>query len=358
MTKGLIMQQLNAILDAIRPLDPALLRQARERLDLKAMPRGSLGRLEECAQRVVGIRETLTPSLGKKAVVVFAGDHGVVEEGVSRFSSEVTPQMVYNFVRGGAGINVLARQVGAEVVVVDVGVAVDLPPQDGLLIRKVAHGTRNLRKFPAMTGDQALRALWVGVDIARDLAAKDVTLIGTGDMGIGNTTASSAIAAVLTGHAVDEVTGRGTGADDVMLRRKVEVIREAIFLHRPDPGNPLEVLAKLGGLEIAGITGLIIGAAFNRIPVVIDGFIAGAAALVAVSLKPDIREYLFAGHRSAEAGHRVILEWLQLMPLLDLSMRLGEGTGAALGMFIIESGIRILREMLTFEEAGVKKAVR
>jgi nicotinate-nucleotide--dimethylbenzimidazole phosphoribosyltransferase len=196
------------------------------------------------------------------------------------------------------------------------------------------------------------------VDIARDLAAKDVTLIGTGDMGIGNTTASSAIAAVLTGHAVDEVTGRGTGADDVMLRRKVEVIREAISLHRPDPGNPLEVLAKLGGLEIAGITGLIIGAAFNRIPVVIDGFIAGAAALVAVSLKPDIREYLFAGHRSAEAGHRVILEWLQLMPLLDLSMRLGEGTGAALGMFIIESGIRILREMLTFEEAGVKKAVR
>jgi len=177
-------------------------------------------------------------------------------------------------------------------------------------------------------------------------------------MGIGNTTASSAIAAVLTGHAVDEVTGRGTGADDVMLRRKVEVIREAISLHRPDPGNPLGVLAKLGGLEIAGITGLIIGAAFNRIPVVIDGFIAGAAALVAVSLKPDIREYLFAGHRSAEAGHRVILEWLQLMPLLDLSMRLGEGTGAALGMFIIESGIRILREMLTFEEAGVKKAVR
>jgi len=166
------MQQLNAILDAIRPLDPALLRQARERLDLKAMPRGSLGRLEECAQRVVGIRETLTPSLGKKAVVVFAGDHGVVEEGVSRFSSEVTPQMVYNFVRGGAGINVLARQVGAEVVVVDVGVAVDLPPQDGLLIRKVAHGTRNLRKFPAMTGDQALRALWVGVDIARDLPQK------------------------------------------------------------------------------------------------------------------------------------------------------------------------------------------
>ncbi len=352
------MNTLDEILRAVKPLDRALLQQARDRLDIMAIPRGSLGRLEECAQRIVGIRESMTPSAGRKVIAVFAGDHGVVEEGVSAFASEVTPQMVYNFVRGGAGINVLARQVGAEVVVVDVGVAIDLEPQDGLLIRKVAHGTRNLRKCPAMSTDEALRAIFTGVDIAQDMAANNVTLIGTGDMGIGNTTASSALTAVVTGHPVEEVTGRGTGVDDAMLRHKVEVIREAIALHRPEPGNPLDALAKLGGLEIAGIAGLIIGAVFSRIPVVIDGFISGAAALVAVSLQPAIREYLFAGHNSAESGHRVILEWLGLKPLLDLSMRLGEGTGAALGMFVIESGIRVLREVLTFEEAGVQKAIR
>ncbi len=341
----------------IRPLDRTLLQQARARLDRMAIPRGSLGRLEECAQRVAGIRGTLHPVLGGKAIAVFAGDHGVVEEGVSAFPRAVTPQMVCNFVSGGAGINVLARQAGAEVVVVDVGVASDLQPQDGLFIRKVAHGTRNMRKYPAMSRDEALRALFVGVEIAQHLASRNITLIGTGDMGIGNTTASSALTAVITGHAVEEVTGRGTGVDDEMLRHKAEVIRDAIALHRPDPLDPLDVLAKVGGLEIAGIAGLIIGAACNRIPVVIDGFISGAAALVAVSLKREIREYLFAGHRSAEAGHRVMLEWLQLQPLLDLSMRLGEGTGAALGMFIIESGIRVLHEVLTFEEAGVNKAI-
>lgn len=352
-----MMRTLEDMLNAIQPLDRALLQQARDRLDLMAIPRGSLGRLEEFAQRVAGIRNTLDPAPGKKAIAVFAGDHGVVEEGVSAFARDVTAQMVYNFVRGGAGINVLARQAGASVVVVDIGVAIDLQPQEGLLIRKVAHGTRNMRRFPAMEKDEALKALLVGVQIAQDLASKEVTLIGTGDMGIANTTASSAITAVLTGRSVEEVTGRGTGVTDDMLRHKVKVIREAIDLHRPDPRNPMDVLAKLGGLEIAGIAGLIIGSAFHRIPVVIDGFISSAAALVAVSLKSAIREYLFAGHRSAEQGHRIVLEWLGLDPLLDLSMRLGEGTGAALGMFLIESGIRVLREVLTFEQAGVKKAV-
>lgn len=355
---GTTMPPLDEMLNAIKPIDRGLLQKARERLDVMAIPRGSLGRLEECAQRIVGIGGTLNPSLGKKAIAVFAGDHGVVEEGVSAFPREVTAQMVCNFVRGGAGINVLARQAGASVVVVDVGVAIDLQPQEGLLIRKVAYGTKNMRKFPAMSRDEALRALFVGVEIAQDLASKKVTLIGTGDMGIGNTTASSAITAVITGHQVEEVTGRGTGVDDGMLGHKVTVIREAIALHRPDPGDPLEVLAKLGGLEIAGIAGLIIGAVFNRLPVVIDGFISSAAAMVAVSFKPAIREYLFAGHRSAEPGHRIILEWLELKPLLDLSMRLGEGTGAALGMFLVEAGVRVLREVLTFEEAGVKKAIR
>ena len=352
-----MMRKLEDMLNAIQPLDRALLQQARDRLDLMAIPRGSLGRLEEFAQRVAGIRNTLDPAPGKKAIAVFAGDHGVAEEGVSAFARDVTAQMVYNFVRGGAGINVLARQTGASVVVVDIGVAIDLQPQEGLLIRKVAHGTRNMRRFPAMEKDEALKALLVGVQIAEDLASKEVTLIGTGDMGIANTTASSAITAVLTGRSVEEVTGRGTGVTDDMLRHKVKVIREAIALHRPDPRHPMDVLAKLGGLEIAGIAGLIIGSAFHRIPVVVDGFISSAAALVAVSLKSALREYLFAGHRSAEQGHRIVLEWLGLDPLLDLSMRLGEGTGAALGMFLIESGIRVLREVLTFEQAGVKKAV-
>jgi nicotinate-nucleotide--dimethylbenzimidazole phosphoribosyltransferase len=352
-----MMRTLEDMLNAIQPLDRALLQQARDRLDLMAIPRGSLGRLEEFAQRVAGIRNTLDPAPGKKAIAVFAGDHGVAEEGVSAFARDVTAQMVYNFVRGGAGINVLARQAGASVVVVDIGVAIDLQPQEGLLIRKVAHGTRNMRRFPAMEKDEALKALLVGVQIAEDLASKEVTLIGTGDMGIANTTASSAITAVLTGRSVEEVTGRGTGVTDDMLRHKVKVIREAIDLHRPDPRHPMDVLAKLGGLEIAGIAGLIIGSAFHRIPVVVDGFISSAAALVAVSLKSALREYLFAGHRSAEQGHRIVLEWLGLDPLLDLSMRLGEGTGAALGMFLIESGIRVLREVLTFEQAGVKKAV-
>ena len=353
---GLTMKPLDEIIGAIKPLDRTLLHKARERLDLMAIPRGSLGRLEEFAQRIAAIRGTLNPSLEKKTIVVFAGDHGVAEEGISAFPQGVTAQMVNNFIRGGAGINVLARQVGATVVVVDIGVAVDLPPQQGLLIKKVAHGTKNMRRFPAMSRDEALRAVEVGIEIAQDLASKNVALMGTGDMGIGNTTASSGITAVLTNRGVEEVTGRGTGIGDVMLRHKVAVIQEAIARHRPDPQSPLDVLAKLGGFEIAGIAGLIIGAAFHKVPVVIDGFISGAGALVAVSLNPAISEYLFAGHRSSEPGHRIILEWLGLQPLLDLSMRLGEGTGAALGMFLIESGVKILREVLPFEDAGVEKA--
>ena len=352
----LTMKTLPEIIGAIKPLDRTLLHKARERLDAMAVPRGSLGRLEEFAQRIVAIRGTLSPSLEHKTIVVFAGDHGVVEEGVSAFPRGVTAQMVENFIRGGAGINVLARQVGAAVLVVDMGVAVDLPQQQGLLIRKVAHGTKNMRTFPAMSGEEALQAVMTGIEIAFDLASKNVALMGTGDMGIGNTTPSSALAAVLTQRRVEEVTGRGTGIGDEMLRHKVAVIEEAIARHGPDPQSPMDVLAKLGGFEIAGIAGLIIGAAFRKVPVVIDGFISGAGALVAVSLNPAIREYLFAGHRSAEPGHRIILEWLGLQPLLDLAMRLGEGTGAALGMFLIDSGVKLLREVLSFEDAGVHKA--
>jgi len=352
------MKRLNELLDTIKPIDQMLFKKARERLDKMAIPRGSLGRLEEFAQRIVAIKGTLKPEIKRKTVVVFAGDHGVVEEGVSAFPQDVTLQMVYNFIRGGAGINVLSRHVGADVIVVDIGVASDLEPQKGLLLKKVAKGTKNMAKAPAMSREEALKALFIGVDIADDLKLQKVDIIGTGDMGIGNTTPSSAITAVLARQAVEEVTGRGTGITDEMLIKKIDIIKESIHLNQPDATDPIDVLGKVGGFEIAGIAGLIIGAASHRLPIVIDGFISTAAALVAVSLKPVINEYIFAAHKSQERGHEVLLEWLTQKPILDLSLRLGEGTGAVLGMSLIESGVKILREVLTFEEAGVRKAVK
>jgi nicotinate-nucleotide--dimethylbenzimidazole phosphoribosyltransferase len=352
------MQNLQDVLDSIKPPDSTLYSEARNRLDKMAIPRGSLGRLEEFAQRVVAIRNTLTPEVKKKTVVVFAGDHGVVEEEVSAFPQDVTMQMVYNFIGGGAGINVLARHVGAEVMVVDMGVAGDLEPREGLLLKKIAHGTKNITKAPAMIREDAIRALTTGIEIARDLHSEKVDIIGTGDMGIGNTTPSAAIAALLTKQDPEKVTGRGTGINDEGLKHKIAVINKAIQLHCPDQDDPIDVLSKVGGFEIAGIAGLIIGAAFHRIPVVIDGFISTSAAVVAVSLNPVIREYLFAAHKSVEYGHAVLLEWLEQKPILDLSMRLGEGTGAVLGMSLIEAGVKIMHEVLTCDEAGVRKAIR
>lgn len=351
------MKKLNEILGKITPTNHILSTKARERLDKMAIPQGSLGRLEEFAQRVVAIKGSLNPQIKRKTVVVFAGDHGVVEEGVSAFAQGVTMQMVHNFIKGGAGINVLARHVGAQVVVVDAGVVGDLEPQEGLLVKKVARGTKNIAKAHAMSREEALRALLVGIDVVHDLKSQKVDIIGTGDMGIGNTTPSSAVTAVLTRRDVAEVTGRGTGISDEILIKKIQVIKQSIHLNQPDPTDPIDVLAKVGGFEIAGIAGLIIGAAFHKIPIVIDGFISTTAALVAVSLKPVINEYIFAAHKSQEPGHAVLLKWLEQEPILDLSMRLGEGTGAALGMSLIESGVKILREVLTFEEARVRKAV-
>lgn len=351
------MKRLREQLDVIDPLRKTLFDEARRRLDKMAIPRGSLGRLEEFAQRVVAITGKLNPEIKEKTVVVFAGDHGVVEEGVSAFSQDVTMQMVYNFLKGGAGINVLARHVGAKVLVVDIGVAIDLEPQEGLLIKKVSKGTKNMSKGPAMSREKALQALLVGIEIAHDLKSQGVDIIGTGDMGIGNTTSSSAITAVLIGSELEEVTGRGTGISDTMLNHKVNVIRRSIELNQPDPHDPIDVLAKVGGYEIAGIAGLIVGAAANRIPLVIDGFISTTAALVAVSLKRDINEYCIAAHRSQEKGHRVLLDWLGQKPILDLSLRLGEGTGAALGIDMIEAGVKILNEVLTFDAAGVRESI-
>lgn len=347
------MNLLTETLSKIQPLDPALLAQAQAKLDNKTKPLGSLGRLEEFARRYAAISGSLEPSTWKKVIFTFAADHGVVEEGISAFPKEVTVQMVFNFLAGGAGVNVLANHVRAEVLVVDIGVDHDFGDTPGLIGRKVARGTRNFAKGPAMTREEAVAALEVGIELANGCKAEGVAMVGTGEMGIGNTTPSSAIVAAISGRPVADLTHRGTGINDEALVRKVRVIEEGLAVNRPDPTDPVDVLAKVGGLEIAGIAGLILGCAANRIPVVVDGFISTAGALIAAELNPLVKDYLFAAHQSVEIGHAVMLERLGTAPILDLKMRLGEGTGAALAMGLVEAGVKILKEMATFEEAGV-----
>lgn len=344
---------LQTALDTIQPVSLDELDAIQARIDRQCKPRGSLGRLEEFARRYVAIcgREEVR----RKAVFTFAGDHGVAAEGVSAFPPEVTPQMVYNFLQGGAAINALARQVGAEVVVVDMGVAHDFPPHPGLVDCKVAHGTGNFAAGPAMSRGQAVAALEAGLAMALRCREQGIDLVGTGDMGIANTTPSAAIVAVFSGLPVSEVTFRGTGIDDAALAHKVAVIERGIALNRPDPRDPVDVLAKVGGFEIGGIAGLVLGCAALRIPVVVDGFISTAGALIASELHPHVRDYIFAAHMSVEIGHRHMLERIGQRPILDLGMRLGEGTGAALAMGVIEGGVRGLREIATFDEAGVSK---
>lgn len=339
----------------IRPVDQACLSRTQGRLDRLTKPIGSLGRLEELAARYVAITGEERPSIPRAAIFTFAADHGVVNEGVSAYPQAVTAQMVLNFLKGGAGVNVLARHVGAEVRVVDIGVAHEFGPLSGLLHRKVAPGTKNWAREPAMTCEEAVRALEVGVTLAREAVHDGIGLLGTGDMGIGNTAASTAMTAVLTGESVATVTGRGTGLDDAGLARKVAVIEQALRTHRPDPTDPIDVLAKVGGFEIAGIAGLILGAAACRRPVVLDGFITGAAALIAAGLQPLCREYLIASHLSVERGHQAVLKKLGLRPLLDLDLRLGEGTGACLGISLVHAAIKILTQMATFDQAGVSE---
>ena len=346
---------LRETIDRIQPTDPRLLVQAQARLDRLTKPVGSLGRLEELAARYVMITGELKPQLPRGAVFTFAADHGVTAEGVSAYPSAVTPQMVLNFLRGGAAVNVLARHAGIEVRVVDIGVNFDFDAAPGLIHKKVMPGTNNLLIESAMSPAQAEQALQVGIELARESAQQGIGLIGTGEMGIGNTTASSAIAAVMTGRPVFEVTGRGTGIDDVSHAHKIEVIQRALALHRLNRTDAMQVLAKVGGLEIAGLAGLMLGAAAARIPVVLDGFIAGAAALIAVGLQPRCKDYLIASHRSVERGHQAILEHLGLKPLFDLDLRLGEGTGACLGISLVFAAIKILTEMATFDEAGVSE---
>lgn len=340
-------------LPSIPPLFEDVQTQARARQAQLTKPAGSLGQLEELSIQLAAMTGQLRPSLANKAVIVMAGDHGVAAEGVSAFPSEVTPQMVLNFLHGGAAINVLARQAGARVVVVDIGVAGDIPPMPGLQIRKIARGTQNMAALPAMTRAQAEQAIAVGIEIVETEIAAGLNLVATGDMGIGNTTPSAAIVAAITGRPVAEVTGRGTGVDDAGLARKIKTIEHALHLHNPNPNDALEVLSCVGGFEIAGLVGVIIGAAAHRVPVVIDGFISGAAALIAAELSPAVKSYLIAAHQSVEIGHRAILNHLGLKPLLNLNLRLGEGTGAVLAFNLVEAAVRILNEMATFAEAGV-----
>jgi len=338
----------------IPPIDKRAAQQARARQNSLTKPPGSLGRLEEVSIQLAGMKADPLPNVDRKAVIIMAADHGVALEGVSAFPAEVTPQMVMNFLSGGAAINVLARQAGASVTIVDIGVAADFDPAlAGLWHRKVARGTSNMAKGPAMTRADAEKALACGMDVLAEVAKEGLDLIATGEMGIGNTTPSSAIISVMTGLPVAKVTGRGTGLDDAGISRKIRVIENAIALNRPDPKNALDVLSKVGGLEIAGLAGVMIAAASRRIPVVVDGFISSAAAMIAVGLVPDVRNYLLSGHQSVEIRHQAMLRHLGLTPLIDLDLRLGEGTGAVLAFHLVEAASRILREMATFAEAGV-----
>ncbi len=316
-------------------------------------PAGSLGELEALSIQLAGIYGVDHPRPDHKAVIVMAGDHGVARSGVSAYPVEVTPQMVHNILNGGAAINVLARLANARVTVVDVGVAVDLPALPGLVLRKVAYGTRNMLTEPAMTRAEAEAAINVGIEVVTDQVHQGINLIATGDMGIGNTTPSSAITALYSGLPVKDVVGRGTGVDDAGLVRKIQAIESALALHNPDPEDAMDVLCKIGGLEIAGIAGVIIGAAANHVPVVVDGFISTAAALIAARLVPGVQPYMIGAHQSVEIGHQTLLKLLQLRPLLNLNLRLGEGTGAALAFHLIDAAAAILNEMATFASAGV-----
>jgi nicotinate-nucleotide--dimethylbenzimidazole phosphoribosyltransferase len=346
---------LDRTLAAIPSPDEAAALETQRRLDGKTKPRGSLGLLEALACRL-GAARGAPPEPFRKAIVVLGADHGVADEGVSAYPAEVTAQMLLNFARGGAAINVLARAADARVVVADLGTRTPPVGTDAILSRRIGPGTRSFTRGPAMTADEARRAIEAGVEIATTLADEGITLLGIGEMGIGNTTAASAITAALLEVPPEEAVGRGTGVDDAGLARKREAVRRALEVNRPDPRAPLDVLAKVGGFEIAGLLGVVLGAAARRVPVVVDGFIATSAALLAVRLAPRAAGFLVAGHRSAEPGHRLLLGALGLEPLLALDLRLGEGTGAALAMGLCEAAARVVTEMATFAAAGVTDA--
>ena len=338
---------------ALCPLDPLWREKARRRLREQTRPEGSLGELERYLERIVSIQEKEKPSVSKKRIIVFAADHGVEKEGVSLYPREVTPAMVDNFLSGGATINAFARAVGAEVEVVDLGVDHEFEPHPRFISRKVRRGTSNIREGPAMTSSELIQALETGWERALAAKKEGIELLGVGEMGIGNTTAASAVVSALTKTHPREVTGRGTGIDEAMLEHKIQVIEEALRVNQPFLTGPFSILQSLGGFEIAAIAGCVMGAAACRLPCIMDGWIASAGALVPIQLNPSILDYLFFAHESEERGHRILLEELDIKPILKLSMRLGEGTGACLAMGILEAAVRAYNEVATFEEAKV-----
>ncbi|MCU0508778.1 MAG: nicotinate-nucleotide--dimethylbenzimidazole phosphoribosyltransferase [Anaerolineae bacterium] len=345
---------IDAIIAAIRPLDEAAMQAARNRQDILTKPTRALGRLEDLSIQLAGITRRCPPPVPhRKAVLVFAGDHGVTAQGVSAYPKEVTGQMVLNFLGGGAAINVLARQAGARVVVVDAGVASELPAAAGLIDGKIAFGTADMSVGPAMTREQAAAALELGARVAQAEIDAGLDLLACGEMGIGNTTPASAIVSAITGTSVEIVTGPGTGVDADGMRRKAALITKALLVNEPDPTDGLDMLAKVGGFEIGAIAGAMLAAAAHGVPVVVDGFISGSAALIAATLCPLAKQYMIAGHQSTEPGHVAAMGRLGLTPLIDMRMRLGEGTGAVLAMHLVDASARIINEMATFESAGV-----
>ena len=349
------------IIAGIKPVEAAWRDEAKERTSQLVMPPRALGRLHDFSEKICAVQKTLRPDVSRKAVLVFAGDHGIMEEGFSPFPQEVTPEMIKTFLRDGAGINALATHVGAEVEVIDTGIIPDLDPgmlQGGhrLTICKTGRGTANFSRGPAMTRQEAEQCIVSGFQRTAELIDQGIQLLGTGDMGIGNTSPSAAIGAVLTRTPLKDMVGRGTGVDDPALKRKLEAIERGIAINRPDPADGLDVLARVGGFEIGGIAGCLLAGAYHGVPMVLDGFISTAGGLIAHSLCPRVLEYCFAGHCSQEQGHRPMLDFLGLEPILDLGMRLGEGTGAALAMSVLEAGVKMFNQVLTFAEAGVSGA--
>lgn len=346
-------QRIFETIATIPAVDPSATERAWERLDSLTKPPRSLGRLEDVAARVSAIQGDVRPVLRSKTIVLMAGDHGVTAEGVSPYPTEVTMQMVANFAAGGAAINQLARHAGAEILLVDMGVATSLEGIGSVVHARIADGTANMAAGPAMSREQAALAVITGIELALRIATGGVSVIGTGEMGIGNSTAAAAVTSALTGVDPSLVVGRGTGLDDAGVLHKADVVRRALAVNSPDAGDGLDVLAKVGGFEIAGLAGVVIGAAAAGVPVVSDGYIAGAATLAALRLAPAAAPYVFASHRSAEPGHTVVLDALGLDPVLDLDMRLGEGTGAALAMSLMDAACAMMSGMATFAEAGV-----
>ena len=352
------MLKLSEIIDGIKPIDQRWIQKAQKRTAQLVMPTRALGRLHEISEQLCGIQQTLQPEIDKKAILIMAGDHGVVTEGVSAYPQEVTPAMVQTFLAGGAGINAISRQVGADVWVVDMGIIPlldvgNMPGADCLIVEKVGNGTANFTRGPAMSRQDAEKAIQIGFEQGTKIIENGADLLSTGDMGIGNTTPSAAIGVVLCRASLDEMVGRGTGVDAAGLAHKRDIVRQALEVNSPDPDDGLDILAKVGGFEIGGIAGVILAGAYHQRSLVVDGFISTAGALIAHALCPTVKDYCFAGHRSAETGHRIMLQHLSLDPILDLGMRLGEGTGAALAMGVIEAAVRMFKEVLTFEEAGI-----